>query len=176
VSVLAVVVVVTLSVVAGCGGESAAGERAPREVRSALPGVVRWLEAKAGGGDRHTRDGWTWFCFTRYLGNSPVGERFDIYVWEGCQEYRRYRKGMAGQTGWSVPAVITVARRGTGYTPVAERQPRECPGCGPDIEAMFPSPARRAIASIPEGTGPGSAQFRFARLKMRARLELLGER
>jgi hypothetical protein len=143
-----------------------------RTVQALLPTTAKYLEKKAGGGDRTTADGWTWFCSVRYLGNTSVDERFELYVWEGCQEYRPYRQGLAELTGWSVPAVITIARRGGSYRPIAERQPGDGTDYGPNIRRMFPSAARVAIRSIPEGTGQGSAVAMFKALKARARREL----
>jgi hypothetical protein len=144
----------------------------PPTVQELMPMTVQYLERKAGGGDRHTDDGWTWFCFARYLGNSPVAERFELYIWEGCQQFRRYRNGVAELTGWSVPAVITVSRRGDAYRHIDERQPGDGTHYGPDIRRMFPSDAQSDIWSIPEGTGPGSAHAMFEALKKRARREL----
>jgi hypothetical protein len=145
--------------------------RPPSEVLPIMPTVVRYLEERAGGGARHTAQGWTWFCFAHYLGNTPVDERFDIYIWEGCQEYRPYRRGLAELTGWSVPAVITLSKRDGEYRVESDRQPGDGSYYGPDIKRMFPSSVERAISSR-AGYSP---RTRFSVLKKRARVELLGQ-
>lgn len=149
---------------------STAGKPSPR-VRSVLPRVVSYLETKDGpitgpGGRR-----WTLFCAVRYLGNSAVTQRFDLYVWEACQAYRAWEKGLAKFTGWSVPAVISVARTGGGYRPVAEHQPVAWPQ---DVRRMFPPSVQSTIwgLSSSTGTGPGTTGALFAALDRYARHRL----
>jgi hypothetical protein len=149
---------------------SSVGKPSP-QVRSLLPRVVSFLETKHGpiigpGGQR-----WTLFCAVRYLGNSPVTQRFDLYVWEACQAYREWEKGLAKFTGWSVPAVISVAHTAGGYRPVAEHQPVAWPQ---DVRRMFPPNVQSVIWSMSSstGTGPGTTGALFAALARYARHQL----
>jgi hypothetical protein len=152
----------------------AVGRPSP-QVQRLLPKVARYLEVKQGGGTRRTADGWWVFCGVRYLGNSPVQTRFDLYVWEACQEYRAQGTRLRQFTGWSLPAVISVARTASGYRPVGERQPGDGDYYAPDIHRMFPSSAEKAIWKLADGTGtgPGTVSALFADLRRRARRELL---
>jgi hypothetical protein len=149
---------------------SSVGKPSP-QVRSVLPSVVSYLETKDGpiigpGGRR-----WTLFCAVRYLGNSPVTQRFNLYVWEACQAYRAWERGLAKFTGWSVPAVISVARTAGGYRPVAENQPVAWPQ---DVRRMFPPNVQSTIWSLSSstGTGPGTTGALFAALDRYARHRL----
>jgi hypothetical protein len=141
------------------------------KVRGVLPRVVSYLETKDGqlrgpGGRR-----WTLFCDVRYLGNSAVAQRFDVYVWEACQEYRRWEKGIAKSTGWSSPAVISVIHTADGFRPVAEHQPVAWPQ---DVQSMFPANVQHTIWSMSSstGTGPGTTGALLAALDRYARHRL----
>jgi hypothetical protein len=154
----------------GSHAQSSIGKPSP-QVRNVLPRVVSYLETKDGpnvgpGGRR-----WTLLCEVRYLGNSPVTRRFDLYVWEACQAYRAWEKGIAKFTGWSVPAVISVAHIGAGYLPVAERQPVAWPE---DVRRMFPWNIQNTIwrLSSSTGKGPGTTGALFAALDRYARHRL----
>lgn len=161
-------VVAVVMVIVGAKGLLGGIEEPSPEVRRMLPVVAHYLEA-AGGTRQWTGDGWTLFCGIRYLGNSAMADRFDIYVWEACSEYRRYKGSIAESTGWSVPAVISMVKTRAGYRPVAEHQPGDGNLYGPDIGRMFPWTAERAIAKIPVD---GTSVKMFKALKERARREL----
>jgi hypothetical protein len=144
-----------------------------RQVGRLLPRAVRYLEvSNAAGG------GWSLFCGIRYLGNSPLAEQFDLYVWEACQEYRAAGRRLDKFTSWSVPAVITFVRTASGYRPRAERQPGDGSDYAPDIHRMFPDRVETAIWSMDGSveTGPGTVAGLFAGLDRRARQQLLARR
>lgn len=162
---------------AGCGGSAKPTNRGSTlTVKEVLPTVARYLEVRAGGGARRTSDGWTWFCGLRYLGHSPPQTRFDLYVWEACQEYRLHGQHLATLTGWSAPAVIAMRTLQGSYRPVAEHQPGDGDQYGLDVQRMFPLSAQKIIATINIETGPGSTMAIFAALDRRARRELTRRR
>jgi hypothetical protein len=164
-----------LAAVAAAASSMLLGERsielptpAPK-VRESLPRVERFVERKyAGIGGSNDR---RLYCKVRYLGNSGVEPRFELYVWEACQEYRAWTNGLAKRTGWSGPAVVTMQPAIGGYQPVAERQPPD--GARSETEAMFP---RRVMRLVDRMSGTPAVDAMFASLKRRAQLELLGRR
>jgi hypothetical protein len=115
------------------------------QVRRLLPAVERCLAVSAGGG--------SWFCAVRYLGIAPAGNRVQLFVWEVCQEYRRSGDRLATLTGWSVPAVVTLARNRAGYRPLAESEPGDGDLYTADIQRMFPANLQAVISSMTAGVG-----------------------
>jgi hypothetical protein len=152
-------------------GEDRGVARPTAEVRRLLPQASRYLESRWAIGD-----GWHLFCGVRYLGNSPLGARIDVYVWEACQSYRAKGVRLAEFTGWSVPAVITFRRTETGFHVVNERQSDDGDYYWPSIRRMFPKNAVRELERMDSatGTGPGTTGAMFADLRRRARQQLLG--
>jgi hypothetical protein len=137
------------------------------QVRRLLPKVATYLEAK---GASQIVSGGVLLCGVRYLGNSQLGRRFDLYVWEACQEYRA--DGLTRLTGWSLPAVISVAAAPNGDRPAAEQQPRDGDAYAQDVRRMFPRSAQAVIWKMGTSTGPGAVSAMFADLDRRARHQL----
>jgi hypothetical protein len=139
---------------------------------SVLPRIDTYLEQQWGqsghvnGPESST---YSMFCAVRFLGDSKGSLRFDVYVWEACQAYRRTSHGLAKGTGFSVPAVITVKRTAQGLVPIADRQPRDAPYYANDIRRLFPQAAEVAIEHLTGGDGVGGM---FAALEERAQREL----
>jgi hypothetical protein len=141
----------------------------PAELRPVLPAVARYVEARWSG-----YRGGTMFCGVRFLGNSTLANRFSLYVWEACQQYRAVGHRLVAQTGWSAPAVMTVSVEAGRYRIVGERQAISYDE--PSFSRMFPSGrVRSAIYNLDSSTstGPGSPAAMFSADERRARRELL---
>jgi hypothetical protein len=141
------------------------------EVRRLLPQVVLFLEHKdpISLASPHPRSKWTLFCGVRYLGNSPPGEQFNLYVWEVCQEYRADGARLAGRSGWSAPAAIWIVKRADGYSPEAEFQSYT----NEDVPRIFPKSLRKKIYAMEGSDAVGRME---ADTKRRACLDLLQKR
>jgi hypothetical protein len=116
------------------------------------------------------------FCGVRYLGGSPTGNRFRLYVWEACQEYQARNGHLVEQTGWSSPAALTIVRSGHRYRVVNEYQPVDYEE--PALTRMFPSSEVRSEIFRLDGsneTGPGMPDTMFVEDKRQAEHQLLGK-
>jgi hypothetical protein len=141
---------------------------APAALRPVLPRVARYVESRWRGPQGHM------FCEVRYLGNSPPGNRFSLYVWEACQQYQVADGHLVRHTGWSSAAVATVAATPDGYRVIDEQEPVDYND--PQFSHMFPSGrVRHAIWSLDgsTSTGPGTPAAMFAADARRARRLLL---
>jgi hypothetical protein len=150
-------------------GENRRVARPDADVRPLLPQASRYLESRWAIGD-----GWQLFCGVRYLGNSPLGARIDLYVWEACQSYRARGARLMEFTGWSVPAVITFRRTTSGFHVVNERQADDGDYYWPSITRMFPAEAVQEIERLDGEIGSGPKAALFADVRRRARRQLLG--
>jgi hypothetical protein len=142
----------------------------PARYRQAMARVDRFLEARSGGGSR-TAGGWTWVCHARYLGAASAAPRVRLDVWEVCQEYHARGGRLEQLTGWSVPAVVTLARTRAGLRPVAEAEPGDAPDYARDVQRLFPAGLDGIIARLEAGYGVRAVERVVTR---RARRELLG--
>ena len=89
----------------------------PAALRPTLPQVAHYVENRWSGPEGRM------FCGVRYLGNSRLGDRFSLYVWEGGQQYRVADGRLVRGTGWSSPAVVTVAGAPGMYRILDEQEP-----------------------------------------------------
>jgi hypothetical protein len=140
----------------------------PVALRPVLAQVARYVE------NRWRSPGARMFCGVRYLGNSPLHERFSLYVWEACQQYRVAGGRLVRGTGWSSAAVVSVLAVNGRYRVINEQEPVDYDE--PDFSRMFPNGrVRSAIWSLDgfAGTGPGTPAAMFRSDERRARHALL---
>jgi hypothetical protein len=116
----------------------------------------------------------TLFCAVRYLGKTPPGKRFNLYVWVVCSEYLRQGSHLIQGTGWSSPAVVSVVTTGGSYRIVNEAEPIDI-NAEPGFSRMFPSHAIRSrildIDRKSDGAPPGMLES----VRRRARGQLLAD-
>jgi hypothetical protein len=140
------------------------------QVRRLLPEVVLFLEHKDPLSlylaKQRPPSRWTQYCSVRYLGNTPLHEQFNLYIWEVCQGYRRKGNRLAEGSGSSVPAVIWMVKKRNGYGPEAEYQA----DTDDAVRRLFPKGLRRRIFRMEGGDLVGAMG---AEAKRRACTELL---
>lgn len=150
------------------------GDPSPR-VQRLLPTVTRYLENTNADRTRRMGARTTWFCGTRYLGNSRVQHRFDVYVWAACQEYGEKAGRLVADEGFSVPTVVRVVEGPDGYRPVSTREPGDGDAYEPSTRRLFPKGAEHFILDRGHD-GDSSIQAMFDEVERRARRALLSPR